>query len=334
MTKPRHAVVGAVRRVLLEYPPRGLALVACSGGPDSIALAAAAADATGPDRIRVGALVVDHGLQDGSARVARRAADTCTHLGLDPVVVVRTEVIGGGGPEASARAARYRALDTEAHRLGAVAVLLGHTADDQAETVLLALGRGSGARALAGMPERRDHYRRPLLDLPRSVVRAAYPDLPTWADPHNADPRFGRSRVRQVVLPILEEQLGPGVAAALARSAGQVRAEVAAVDAWAQILYGQHVTGEASGQVRIDVRPLAGLPAAVVARVVITAATAAGVPGGRLSTEHVTALVALVAHWRGQGPTNLPGGIVAARRSGTVVLTPAHVTSRPEPDKP
>jgi tRNA(Ile)-lysidine synthase len=266
--------------------------------------------------------------------VARATAETCTTLGLSPVVVVLAEVTEGAGPEAAARDARYRALDAQAERWHATCVLLGHTADDQAESVLLALGRGSGARALAGMPERRGRYRRPLLNLPRAVVRAAYPDLPVWHDPHNADPRFRRSRVRNVVLPVMVEQLGPGVAAALARSATQVRAEVAAVDAWADLLLRQHCRTADSGHVTLDAVALQDLPSAVLARVIITAAGRAGVPGGRMASGHVAAVVALVSEWRGQGPTNLPGNVRATRQSGTVVLAPAHISSRSVDNRP
>ena len=333
MTAPRHAVLAAVRSTLADLPDGTLALVACSGGTDSVALAAAAAEVAG--RVRAGAVVVDHGLQVDSVAVAAAAAATCARLGLDPVTVVPATVAAdGSGPEAAARTGRYRALAEAADSLEAACVLLGHTADDQAETVLLGLARGSGARALAGMPARRDRYRRPLLGLPRATVRAAYPELPTWDAPHNADLRFRRSRVRHVVLPVLAEQLGPGVAAALARSADQVRDEVAAVDAWAALLSRDHVRPGPADSVHVAAGALSDLPSAVVARVLIDAADGAGVPRGRLTAIHVAALVALVCRWRGQGPLNLPGGVTAARRSGTVVLARTHDSSRPETDRP
>lgn len=267
----------------------------------------------------VGAVVVDHGLQADSGTIATQAADRCRDLRLEPVEVVRAEVIGGGGLEAAARRARYRTLNETADRLGAAAVLLGHTQDDQAETVLVGLTRGSGPRVLAGMPRRHGIFRRPLLDLPRVVVRAAFPDLPVWQDPHNEDPQFRRAVVRHQLLPMLTRTLGPGVVAALARSAALTRAETEALDHWARGLAGAAVGTEA-GQVTVDAAALAGEPSAVVARVVLDAAVSAGCPRHRLSATHVTALTDLVKNWHGQGEVNLPGGVVASRCSGTVFL--------------
>ena len=168
--------------------------------------------------------------------------------------MVSVDVGRAGGPEAAARAARYRALDDAADRLGAAAVLLGHTRDDQAETVLLGLARGSGARSLAGMAARSGRYRRPLLDLDRAVVRSAAAGLDTWDDPHNADPSFGRSRVRHAALPALEAALGPGVAAALARTASLLRADADALDGWADQVAEQVYDDAADG---LDVPALA-----------------------------------------------------------------------------
>ncbi len=184
--------------------------------------------------MRAGAVVVDHALQDGSDDVAAGAAASCRALGLDPVEVVRVRVApDGSGPEAAARTARYAALDEVADRLGAAAVLLGHTLDDQAEQVLLGLARGSGARSLSGMAAVRGRYRRPLLEVPRATVRSSLDDLGLRAhdDPTNADPATARARVRHRVLPVLEAELGPGVAAALARTAGQLREDADALDA-------------------------------------------------------------------------------------------------------
>ncbi len=229
----------AVRDGLTGLPPGGLVLVACSGGADSLALAAALAFTAPRLRLRAGGVTVDHGLQPGSAARARDVAARLTGLGLDPVIQTTVSVPGHDqahqGPEAAARSARYEALDAAARRSGAAAILLGHTLDDQAETVLLGLARGSGARSLAGMPARRGLYRRPLLSVRRPVTRAACvaQDLPVWDDPHNEDPRFSRSRVRHEVMPVLESALGPGVAEALARSAGQLRADADFLDALA-----------------------------------------------------------------------------------------------------
>src|SRR5215207_3414871 len=149
LTPPIADVRRAVRAVL---PPAGLVLVALSGGADSLALAAATAFEAPRAGCRAGAVIIDHGLQQGSAEVAARAAAQAAELGLQPVLVRRVAVApaGEGGPEASARIARYAALDAAAHETGAVLVLLGHTLDDQAETVLLGLARGAGAASLSG----------------------------------------------------------------------------------------------------------------------------------------------------------------------------------------
>lgn len=294
-------------------------LVACSGGADSVALAAAAVRVGARLGIAVGAAVIDHGIQPDSATIAEAAAGICTSLGLAPVTIRQVTPVGPGGIEAAARRARYAALDDIADEWQASAVLLGHTQDDQAETVLLGLARGSGARTLAGMPVVRGRYHRPLLGLSRDVVRSAFPDLPVWHDPHNSDLRFLRVRVRQVVLPMLAEQVGPGVSSALARSAAQCRAEVDAVDEWARRVSPECVHHTAA-EVVIEALQLADYPEAVVARVVRQAAEAAGCPSAGLTAVHVSAMVALVRHWHGQGAVALPGGVSAGRISGRVVL--------------
>jgi tRNA(Ile)-lysidine synthase len=298
----------AVRRALAGQPDvrRGdSVLVAVSGGPDSLALAAAAAHVLPRLGLHGLAVAVDHGLQPGSADQAERAAGLCRGLGLD--AVVRAADVGGlGGPEAAARAARYAVLDAAADAAAARVVLLGHTLDDQAETVLLGLARGSGARSLSGMPERAGRWLRPFLGVRRATTRAACAalGLAGWDDPHNADRRFARSRVRHDVLPVLEEALGPGVAEALARSARLLRDDADALDDLA----------DKSAADDLDVAGLATLPRAVRCRVLRRAAVAAGSPAGALTAAHVAAMDALVTDWRGQGPVSLPGGLVVERR--------------------
>ena len=203
------AVRSAVRAALSVFAPGDLVLVACSGGPDSLALAAATALEAPRAGLRAGAVTVDHGLQTGSAERAAAVANICRELGLDPVQVVAGVVGSAGGPEAAARHARRDALQKAARRTAALAVLLGHSLDDQAETVLLGLARGSGARSLAGMAPVSGPagvFVRPLLDLPRTVLAQACAELglEPWADPHNTDPRYARVRVRASVLPVLE----------------------------------------------------------------------------------------------------------------------------------
>jgi len=317
------AVRLAVRRALAGTGPGQLVLAACSGGADSVALAAALAFEAPRLGLRAGGVTVDHGLQPGSAGQASRAAAVLTGLGLDPVRTVRVTVAGPGdpgypGPEAAARAARYAALDEVVQAEQAAAILLGHTLDDQAETVLLGLARGSGARSLAGMPPRAGCYLRPLLEVRRAQTAAACAaqGLVPWADPHNADPGYARVRVRERLLPALEAELGPGVAQALARTARQLRQDGAALDELAAAAAGQL----ADDQPGLSVAGLAELSAAVRARVLRDAALAAGTPGGALAERHITELDALVTGWHGQRWVELPGGVRGQRRCGRLIF--------------
>nr|WP_281497408.1 tRNA lysidine(34) synthetase TilS [Ornithinimicrobium sp. F0845] len=298
-------------------------LVGCSGGADSLALAAAAGFVVPRAGGTVGAVVVDHGLQAGSSQVAQDAAAQCQGLGLAPVEIVPVTVAGTGeGPESAARDARHAALTDAAERHGAAVVLLGHTRDDQAEQVLLGLARGSGARSLAGMPVARTarpgssvQIVRPFLSVPRAVTEGTCRalGLTPWADPHNADEAFTRVRARRV-LPVLERELGPGIAAALARSADLLRDDADALDAAARTAY------EQLGDPPWSASHLADLPVAVRRRVWRELALRSGSPSGALTAEHLRAADALVSRWRGQGPVDLPGGLRLHRRGGLVSL--------------
>ncbi|WP_298461833.1 tRNA lysidine(34) synthetase TilS [uncultured Cellulomonas sp.] len=331
MTGPAPAVAAArraVRASLADVGGGGLVLVACSGGPDSLALAAVTAFVAPRAGLRAGAVVVDHGLQLGSDRVAADAAAACRTLGLAPVEVQPVVVDAGGGPEAAARTARYAALEATAERLGAAAVLVGHTLDDQAETVLLGLGRGSGARSLAGMPARRGLVRRPLLGLRRTDTLAvcAAAGLDPWQDPTNTPPVGAgagapvRSRVRHEVLPVLEHVLGPGVALALARTADGLREDAEALEALAADLLARARTADGD----LDVVVLLVAPAAVRRRTLRAAAVAAGAPAGALRREHVLALDALLTDWHGQGPLHLPRDVLGSRVCGRLRLHTPH----------
>jgi tRNA(Ile)-lysidine synthase len=304
----------AVRKLLCDLEPGDLVLAACSGGADSLALAAALSFVAPRLGLRGGGVTVDHRLQPGSAQQAERAAAQMTSLGLAPVEI-RTVTVGGpGGPEAAARTARYRALDAAAEATGAVAVLLGHTRDDQAEAVLLGLARGSGARSLAGMAERSGRYRRPFLDAGRDRTQAACDalGLTAWADPQNADDRYTRPRVRHQVLPVLEEALGPGVAEALARTARQLRADADALDELASQA-AQRLTLPGP---ELTIAALTGLPAAIRTRVLRHTAIAAGCGGGAVTATHIGRLDELITGWHGQRGVDLPGGVRGVRECG------------------
>ncbi|GAA3147533.1 tRNA lysidine(34) synthetase TilS [Nonomuraea roseoviolacea] len=302
--------------------PEGPVLVACSGGADSLALAAALGFVAPRAGLKAGLLTVDHQLQPGSAERAEQVAALAAPLGLDMAEVLTVEVGTEGGPEAAAREARYRALAEAADRLGARAVLLGHTRDDQAETVLLGLARGSGPRSISGMAARSGRYLRPFLDIPRATTVAACRalGLTPWDDPHNEDPRFTRVRVRARILPLLEAELGPGVAEALARTAALAREDADALDEWADRAYQDCALSDIGGSVTLSVPALEALPGAVRRRVLRRAAVAAGSPPGSLSATHVRAVDRLVTHWRGQKPVDLPGGRAAVRRYGTLIV--------------
>ena len=312
----------AVREHFADVPEGALLLVACSGGTDSIALAAALAFEAPRAGLRCGAVVVDHGLQQGSGEVADEAAALCGEMGLTPVEVVGAQVrTTGSGLEADARTARYAALNQAADRLGATLVLLGHTRDDQAEQVLLGLARGSGARSLSGMPVRRDRFVRPLLALPRATTRAACSayGIEPWEDPHNSDDSFRRVRARRL-LATLEADLGPGFGAALARSADLLREDADYLESLA--LRARADLPDADGHPGVDLDALAALPRAIRTRVWRLLAAEAGAPLADVSAAHVESLDALLTSWHGQGPLHVPGGIAVAREQGTIRFTP------------
>ncbi|MFE5741819.1 tRNA lysidine(34) synthetase TilS [Streptomyces celluloflavus] len=320
----------AVRRVLHDVlnqhctqdrrdPP--LVLVACSGGADSMALASALTFEAPRLGVRAGGITVDHGLQEGSDLRAAEVALRLRALRLDPVEAVTIRVGRDGGPEAAARDARYAALDAAAERHGAAAVLLGHTRDDQAETVLLGLARGSGTRSLSGMAAttgRNGRYRRPFLELDRQTARKAclMQSLPVWDDPHNADPAYTRSRLRHEGLPALEKALGKGVVEALARTAQLSRDDADALDAWAADA--ERTVLDDAGT--LDVAALFALPAAVRRRVLRRAAIGAGSPAGSLFARHIEEVDRLITAWRGQGAINLPGRVGVRRQGGRLVI--------------
>lgn len=308
-------------RVSLAEPAttQGLVLVALSGGPDSLALAAATAFEAPRAGVRAGAVVVDHGLQAGSADAAARAARQAAGLGLDPVLV-RTVTVGTeGGPEAAARAARYAALEAAATETGATAVLLGHTLDDQAETVLLGLARGSGAASLQGMAAVSGLYLRPLLGIRRATTVQACADagLEPWLDPQNDDAAYARVRVRRRVLPVLEEELGPGIPEALARTAEQLREDAEALDHFAEEI-AEDLAEHSEAGISLPVRALEVQPAALRQRLIrLVVASEFHVSLSRAQTLEVARLV---NDWHGQGPIDLPG-LTAARAGGTIRFT-------------
>jgi tRNA(Ile)-lysidine synthase len=300
----------AVRNLLADCPELPGIDVAVSGGADSLALTEAAVFTGCKLGLPVRALVVDHGLQEGSARVAAEAAAVACELGVDSAEVLAVEVTGPGGTEAAARNARYAALREQRRGI----VLLGHTRDDQAETVLLGLGRGSGPRSIAGMRAVDLPWGRPLLKVARATTREACRalGLTPWEDPHNSDPRFTRVRLRAEVLPLLEDVLGGGVAAALARTAAQLREDSEALDALAAGFLARHG--------KPDIEALTPLPASLRRRILRAWLRAGG--ARELTDAHLRSVDALVGEWRGQGGVWLPGGLVVTRTHGRLAMNP------------
>jgi tRNA(Ile)-lysidine synthase len=305
------AVRLAVRRALADIEAGQPVVVACSGGADSLALLSATVFEGRAAGWHVIGATVDHGLQAGSAAHAAEVVEQMARLGAAETVSATVHVEAAGlGPEAAARRARYAVLEEIAERFAAAAVVLGHTRDDQAETVLLGLARGSGGRSLAGMRRSFDVFVRPLLDVSRAdtVTACQVEGIEFWDDPHNRDPAYTRVRVRTRLLPALEDELGPGVAATLARTADQLRADMDLLDDQAE-----------AALARLADLPVDGLvaePASIRRRVLRLAALAAGAPASELFHDHVLAMDALLTDWHGQRWVDLPGHLRLLRRDG------------------
>lgn len=340
--------IGALR-------PGDLVLAACSGGADSLALAAQTAFCAPRLGVRAGLVTVDHGLQEGSALQAARVAEQARVLGLDPVLI-ETAVApadSSGGPEATARRLRLEAFETALERTGARAILLGHTMDDQAETVLLGLARGSGVRTLAGIAAVRGRLWRPLLSVRRAQTEQCCAELglEVWHDPTNAPDgpwrtaagsALPRAALRSRVLPALAEALGQDPVPALARTAELAGTDADHLDALADEALTQLLlrAGDAPARdsdvvptLSVAVAELHELPPAILGRVVRRLLLRAGAPPGALGHTHVQAALGLLTDWHGQGPVVVPGGIEVSRAYGRLSLlspTPRRGNSPPE----
>lgn len=291
-------------------------LIGVSGGADSMALACATLFEAKSAQVEVVAIIIDHQLQIGSGQVAILTAQALQRLGLDRIEIMAVDVELTDGMESSARRARYLAFHEAIVKYDADYFFLAHTLNDQAENVILGLARGSGTRSLSGMAEENGKFIRPLLGVPRELTIATCQEngLTPWADPHNSDLHFARVRVRELLLPIMEENLGPGIAEALARSAKILREDADALDLLAE-QYLRGVDGRS-----LDIQSLAELPKAVRSRALRQAIYAAGAPAGSLSADHLAPIEALITDWRGQGEIALPGGVKVVRISGRLSL--------------
>jgi tRNA(Ile)-lysidine synthase len=291
------------------------ALFGCSGGADSMALALALFAEKGEQKIVP--VVVDHGLQPGSDQITAEVVSKLKSIGYQQLESALAQVNLTDGLEASARRARYKVFNQLIDSYQPQYFFLAHTLNDQAESVLLGLARGSGARSLAGMAVENDLYVRPLLKISRQMTEAACVEagMTFWSDPHNQDLKFARVRVRRSVLPIMEENLGPGITEALVRSADLLRDDADALDGFALKFFNQ------ADQVNLDVSDLERLPKAIRTRVLRLAIYKAGAPTGSLTAEHISAAEALISQWHGQKEVSLPGNVKVLRNSGRIVLS-------------
>jgi len=299
----------AVRTTLSNFSPGDLILVAVSGGADSLALAEAAKLEADKLALNLLGVTVDHQLQVGSDLQAESVVKQLSF----PCLIEKVKVEITDGIEASARRARYEALARVAKEKGAVAVLLGHTKDDQAETVLLGLARGSGARSLSGMAAETGIYHRPFLNITRAQTLAACKELKLnpWQDPHNDDLSFLRVRVRKEVLPMMEKNLGPGISDALVRSANLLRDDADALDKLAADFWREDNS--------LTISALEALPKAIRTRVLRLALFEKGVM--QLTADQIGQVDALISNWKGQGEVSLPSGVKVSRISGRLTLS-------------
>ena len=316
MTSALLELRSAVRPFLENLTAGDSAIVAVSGGADSLALAYVLIKEAPNLAITLIAVTIDHQLQSGSGDQAKKVQEQLKAMGYLEVIIEKVSVVEKSGIEADARTARYAALDAIAHAYGASQIFLGHTRDDQAETVLLGLARGSGTRSLSGMATVNGKYARPFLQLTRlqTVAACVEAEITPWNDPHNANEKFSRVRVRNKVMPVMEEEIGPGIAAALARSAAILRDDADALDEMAQAVISRVDLSD------LDCAALAELPRAIRSRILRAAIYAAGAPSGSVSADHLSGVEALVTSWRGQGEASLPGGVKVARISGRLSL--------------
>lgn len=308
----------AVRNEVLTCNAGDVIIVACSGGADSLALSYALVKEAKKNAVEVVGVTIDHQLQPASSEQARKVLAQLEEMGISRSEIIPVTVDRVDGMEASARRVRYLALDDAGQRYGATKIFLGHTRDDQAETVLLGLARGSGTRSLSGMAERSGKYVRPFLSITRETTLAACKEanLQPWEDPHNQDRQYLRVRARLDALPALEKSIGPGISAALARGAALLRDDADALDQWAA---GEFQKLDPKS---IPVEDLVRLPRAVRTRIIRAGIYASGAPAGSITAEHVAAVEALVTSWHGQGEVSLPGGVKARRLSGRLSLLP------------
>ena len=318
MINPPIELQNAVQNLLKDLDPGDLVLVGCSGGADSLALVWTTSVVGKRLELKTGAVIVDHQLISESNDVAQNAKKQCEELGIEKVIIKKVEVNQTNeGLEAAARIARYEAFENVLHETNAKVILLAHTQDDQAETVLMRLTRGSGAKSLSGMSAISGKYLRPFLHLRKKIVHDSLDviGMKAWQDPANFDNQYLRVKVRQELMPKLIEVLGEGAISSLDKTSQLLRLDNQALDDLAQKFVDAQDDVKKYG---LKVKELENLPEAIRTRVLKICAVASGVHPGPFSFEHIEAIDALVKNWHGQGNVDLPGFIQATRVDGSL----------------
>jgi tRNA(Ile)-lysidine synthase len=276
-------------------------LLAVSGGPDSMALALAAGFELPKLGVNFSAGIVNHNLQPESGEVAQATAERLRALGVASKILDIRVPRGKAGPEALARKARYEALESHRQELGADYIVLGHNLDDQAESVLLGLTRGSGLKSIAGMRFLDGLLVRPFLGIEKAVLTKACDDagVQYWIDPHNQDSAFTRVRIRKLMQTI-EAELGPGVNLALARTASLATE----ADDYLSI-QARELIATARLEAGYAVSVLSSAHAAVLHKALQLLCLDSGAQS--VSHSQVMSVAELISNWHGQKPLSLSG---------------------------
>ncbi len=315
---PPSLLTNSVEKFLSKVQPGERVLVACSGGADSLALAWVVQFVAKKKEIFVSALIVDHQLSPESNEVAQAAKVKLSVLAISDTKIIKVEVSNNSeGIEAAAREVRYEALKNYGNEINAQMIFLGHTLEDQVETVLMRLTRGSGARSLQGMAEINGKFVRPFLHISRAIVRDSLSiiNLTAWEDPMNYSEKFLRSKVRNQLLPKLKEVLGESVFEAIDRTATALRVDNAALD-----LITQEVLALNSIETSCSVEILQAQPQAIRNRIIRVMMLNAGVPAASLANAHIEAVNQLINNWHGQGEVALPGKLWVSRSKNQIAI--------------
>jgi len=323
MINPPIEMQNAVQNLLKDFDAGDYVLVGCSGGADSLALAWTTLVVGKRLELKTGVIIVDHQLFPESNSVALNAKKQCEDLGIEEVIIKKVNVEQTHeGLEAAARIARYEAFENVLQETNAQVILLAHTQDDQAETVLMRLTRGSGAKSLSGMAQVSGKYLRPFLHLRKKLVHDSLDliGLKAWQDPANTDHQFLRVKVRHELMPKIVEVLGASAISSLDKTSQLLRLDNQALEELAQQFFESQKDVKTNG---LEISELEKLPEAIRTRVLRICAIASGVHPGPFSFEHIEAIDALVKNWHGQGNVDLPGFIQATRVGHSLRFIPS-----------